>query len=123
MRAYVSIAVLATITLVPLGLSSPIDGTYGKKNKVTEQPWRTTRTFQAGERASVFALGNRADDEVVGKLHIKVLDAKGNLIAEDQGNSNVVGDFAGVTWYPPRTAEYRIEVHSAKANEVYIAIK
>jgi len=123
MRRNAVLAVLAFISLVPFGVSSPIDGTYGEKNDIGSQPWRTTRTFRGGERASVLALGARPDEEFVGKLHIKVFDAKGNLVAEDSGNSNLAGDFVGVVWYPPRTGEYRIEVHSAKANEVYIAVK
>jgi len=118
-----AMAVFAIVTLVPFGVGSPVDGTYGKKNEISSQPWRMTRTFQGGERASVFALGDRSEDEMIGKIHVKVFDSKGTLVAEDQGNSNLVGDFAGVVWYPPRTAEYRIEVHSARPNEVYVAIK
>ena len=85
----------ALLALVPFGVSSPIDGTYGKKNDLSTQPWRVTRTFQGGERAAVFALGDRADEELIG-VHIKVFDAKGKLVAEDSGSSKLVGDFAGV---------------------------
>jgi hypothetical protein len=123
MRRCAVIAVLAMSTLVPFGAGSPINGTYSDKNEILSQPWQTTRTFQGGERASVIALGNRADNELIGKISIKILDAKGNLVVEDNGSNNLTGDFVGVAWYPPRTAEYRIEVHSDKANKVWIAIK
>jgi hypothetical protein len=123
MYRYAALAALAILTLVPFGVSSPTDGTYGKKSEVGSQPWRMTRTFQGGERAAVVALGDRAEDEIIGAIQIKVFDAKGTLVVEDTGASKTAGDFAGVAWYPPRTAEYRIEVHSARPNEVYIAIK
>ena len=58
MRRYVAMAVLAVVSFVPFGISSPIDGTYGKKNEISSQPWRTKRTFQGGERATAFALGD-----------------------------------------------------------------
>jgi hypothetical protein len=123
MHRYISIAALTMITLVPFGVSSPTDGTYSDRNKIDSEPWRTTRTFVGGERACVVVFGDRGEEDVVSKVHIKVFDAARQLVVEDAGNSNLAGDFGGVAWYPPRTAEYRIEVHSAKANKVWIAIK
>jgi hypothetical protein len=123
MHRYVAIAFLAVLSLVPFGASAPVGGTYSERNEIISEPWRTTRIFQGGERASVFALGDRPDEEFIGKLHVKVFDAKGNLVAEDAGSNSLVGDFVGVSWYPARTAEYRVEVHTEKSNKVWIAIK
>ena len=126
MRCCAALAFLAMLAVVPFGVGSPINGSYGDRNEIDAEPWRSTRTFHGGERACVLACGNRGNDgEIISHLHIKILDAAGNVVAEDNGAKGTAGDFVGVLWYPPRTAEYRIEIHNVdrRRNKVYIAIK
>lgn len=123
MRYVIGIVLLSLPALVPFGQSSPIDGSYSNsKIKVGSEPWKMTKTFRGGERASVLAYGG---NQPMVNLHLAVYDAKDNLIAEDKGNNELVGNYVGVVFVPPRTAEYRIELKSATGQPTgcYVAIK
>lgn len=103
--------------------SGPIDGSWQKREEIGAKVWSQTRKFRGGERAAVLAISDHKDPGV--KLRVAVYDAKGTLIAEDNGETELAGDFAGLVWYPPRDGEYKIEVshNGSGANNVYIAIK
>lgn len=103
--------------------SAPIGGSWADKKEIGPKAWSTTRTFRAGERAAILAIGDHEERGV--KLHVAVFDAKGVLIAEDKGDSELASDYVGLVWYPPRDGDYRIEVShtGAAANGCYIAIK
>jgi hypothetical protein len=64
-----------------------------------------THTFMGGERACVVAVG---DHRPPSPMEIRVFDAKNVLVAE----ANADTDTAAAIWYPPVTAEYRIEVRN-----------
>ena len=117
--------------------SAPINGSWSAGVEVGSRTWSQTNTFRGGERAAVMAVGDR---RIAGaKLRLAVYDAKGMLIAEDNGERELAGDFVGLVWYPPRDGEYKIEVShngagtviqedpdnpvKAGVNRVYIVIK
>ncbi len=122
MRRVIPLVFLSLLALVPFSNSSPTDGSSSTRPKVDTAPWKATRTFRGGERACVMVFG---DHDPVVNLHLLVYDANGILVAEDKANNNLVGDYVGVVWYPPRTGEYKIELRNPgpKTNECYIAIK
>ena len=123
MRHVVPLVLLSLLALVPVGVSSPVDGSSTSKHDVGPSPWTTTRSFRGGERATVLAFSLK--HEPVVNLHLLIYDAKGNLVAEDKASNNLVGDYVGATWYPPRTGEYKIELRNPSGASVpcYIAIK
>ena len=124
MRRIFLLVALSLLAVVPIGTSAPIGGTWSDRVPVESKVWTAVRKFQAGERAAVLAIGDH--DERGVKVHIAVYDvATKELIAEDRGDSETAGDFVGLTWYPPRDGDYRVEVrHSGSGtNKVYIAIK
>ena len=123
MRTIIGLVVLGLFAIVPFGQSSPIDGSYSNsKIKVGSEAYKITKTFRGGERASVLAYGG---NQPMVNLHLTVYDAKDNLIAEDKGTSELVGNYVGVVFVPPRTGEYRIELKSATGQPTgcYVAIK
>ena len=122
MRRVIPLVVLALFALVPFGNSSPSSGSFSTdKAETGQQPWTATRTFRGGERACVLAFSRK--HEPVINLHLIVYDAKGNVVTEDKAKNNLVGDYVGVVWYPPRTGEYKIELRSPQATQCYVAVK
>ena len=103
--------------------SAPLTGSWAKGVELESKVWLQTNKFRGGERAAVLAIGDHKDPGA--KLRVAVYDAKGVLIAEDKGESELASDYVGLVWYPPRDGDYRVEVsHSgAGVNSVYIAIK
>jgi hypothetical protein len=64
-----------------------------------------THTFKGGGRACVVAVG---DHRPPSPAEIRVFDAKNVLVAEAHADT----DTAAVIWYPPVTAEYRVEIRN-----------
>lgn len=86
------------------GKSGPVDGrAAGKITLPLGHPGKAKmeRVFVGGERACVII---RGDHDPVVNIGIKVHDAKGVLVAEDDGK----GDIAAVIWYPAETGIYTI---------------
>src|SRR5688572_13485812 len=107
MRSIVLLGLLSLVTLVPIGVGAPVGDSLGKREEVGGDAVRKTIRFRGGERACVLAIG---DHDPVVDIQVSVFDEKGNLVAEEKGNGTPVSDFVAVVWYPPRDADYRIEV-------------
>jgi hypothetical protein len=98
------------VGIVPV-LGSPVSGPYrepqrqGRKASKLEvgSPYEFKDIFRANQRASVIVEG---DHNPVMNLTLKVFDPAGNLVAADTAG----GDMVAVSWYPPRTQEYRISI-------------
>jgi hypothetical protein len=118
-----ALMIMCCAMLCVRAVSSPTSGSWQSREEIGGKIWSTTRTFRGGERAAVLAIGDHEEPDV--RVQIAVFDAKGVLIAEDKGDSELAGDYVGLVWYPPRDGDYRIEVrHSgADVNKIYIAIK
>jgi hypothetical protein len=103
------------------GVSSPLAG-----KQALEEPMRVPANgkkavradFHGGERACVIVKG---DHKPVVDLRLSVYDKKGNLVAKDEGG----GDYVAAIWYPPRDAEYRIEIFNPgkEYNDCYVSFK
>jgi len=119
-------AVCMTMSFLALGMgvqASPLKGGWALQTKVPGgQSLQLKGTFKAGERACVIAIG---DHRPTVPLHLKVVDAKGNLVCEDKNG----GDYCAVTWYPPRDGVYEVSVAvpsiggEADYNTLYVAVK
>lgn len=123
MRRAAITAFLFSLVLAPIGISSPMDGSWGERKEVTPSDVvKISKTYRGGERACVMVV---AGQQNAANLHLKVFDEKGALVAEDKNNSRLAGNFLGAVWYPPRDGAYRIEVQTlgAAASMCYIAIK
>lgn len=102
----------------------PVDGPASLQREIPAAqggepvPLEMTIRFRGGERAIVAAQG---DHDPVVPLDIKVLDANGKVVAQDQSQHDMVA----VAWVPPRTAEYRVVIRhfGTVYNKVYIFIK
>jgi hypothetical protein len=123
---------LTVLLLTPFSSGAPIEGTAWMMVKVPEgrssdgvvsEPGHLqyNRTFVAGQRACVVAIG---DHKPPVDVEIKVFDAKNQVVAQDKGQGPAQ-DFAAVMWYPPRQEQYRIEVYNygKEYNECSIAFK
>ena len=116
---------------VSVGHAMPVDGTRGRYETIPASSnlggetvpgqFSEKKTFRGGERACVFVIG---DHQPVVELTVTIYDAAGKVVAQDKGQG-AAADFVAAIWYPPRTAEYRIEVLSPgkEFNKCYIAIK
>ena len=124
MRCFpILVAALALLGCVAVGRASPLKGSYAQKQKVPGGATAALKDiFKGGERACVIVIG---DHDPVVHLRVKVEDAKGNVVTED----NYGGDFCAVIWYPPRDAQYTIKISvphiggDADYNLLYIAVK
>jgi hypothetical protein len=132
-RTLIFVGLLMLAVAMP-GHGGPVDGSSWTKVQVpagggsiqggnASEPgtWSLTRTFAAGQRASVIAIG---DHDPVVDVEIKIYDSKNQLVVKRRG-AEPAPDFVMVTWYPPREENYKIEVNSygKVANIVSIAIK
>jgi hypothetical protein len=107
---------------VSIGLGGPIDGPTWKTERVGAKGRKElVRTFAAGERACVIAIG---DHKPVVELTLTVYDEKDEVVAQDRGTGEA-GDFVAAIWYPPREASYRIVIDSpgVEYNDVAVSIK
>jgi hypothetical protein len=96
--------------------TSPVKGSYREdttgKARLRLMPGSSARfscQFVANERACVIVEG---DHDPVMKLVVKVFDPQGNLVTEDSG-----GDLLAVTWYPPRTQVYDVEIRKDPSDQ------
>jgi len=123
-RALVATCVTAALLGWSMGgQASPLEGAKVFTGKIPGGQVPTFKEkFKGGERACVIVIG---DHNPVVPLHLKVQDAKGNLIGEDKNG----GDYCAVIWYPPRDGVYIISVAvphiggDADWNKLYIAVK
>ena len=67
--------------------------------------WTMTQTFEAGKRAGFAAIGSGAT-----YMGVYVYDDQGNCVTWDDHGNFATRDDLAVTWYPPRTANYTVEV-------------
>ena len=126
---------LAWLLLVPLVWmcggdvsSSPLKGPYiilRKDAKIPEAinpanpgTYVLQEKFRGGQRACVIVEG---DHKPVVDLEIVVYDVKNRMVAHDKGD----GDIIAAIWYPPRDAEYKIEIRNPGQdyNAVYVVVK
>jgi hypothetical protein len=132
-RMLVAVGLLVLALAAPLR-SGPVDGTSWAKVQVpggsgtisggsASEPgtWSLSRTFAAGQRACVIAIG---DHEPIVDVEIKVYDSKNELVVKRRG-AEPAPDFVMVVWYPPRQENYRIVINSYGKidNVVSVAIK
>ena len=120
MRRILALGCFGVLILTPFGVGSPIGGAFSDNVELVDETWTMTKTFRAGERACVLAVGSR---EAAANMTITVKDTKGTVIAEDKAAGNLTGNIVAVTWYPPRDGEYRIEVRHPGSRDCYVAIK
>jgi hypothetical protein len=99
--------IAAGLTVLAASLSaqaSPVDGITAIKDKVSGgTSFVRKMKFKGGERACVIAIG---DHQPVVDLHLRVEDARGQLVGEDKPG----GDLCCVIWYPPQDGDYTISV-------------
>jgi hypothetical protein len=131
MRRWVWLIGLCGLAGVSVGHAGPVDGTRGSYETISAGSvvggemvpgqYSVQKTFRAGERACVLVIG---DHKPVVDLTVTIYDAAGQVVVQDRGKGGT-GDFVAAIWYPPRTADYRIEVLSPGTdfNKCYIAIK
>lgn len=102
-----------------LGTGAPTKGPYslGQWRIGARGSREVVETFRGGQRACVIVEG---DHKPVVDLKVEVFDKAGNLVARDEG-----GDFVSAIWYPPRDAEYRIQIHNSgeEYNDCYVVLK
>lgn len=117
MLRFMTLALLAWLLLSTApARPGPVAGGYrslAPQMRLKIDPKQTARirdTFLANERACVMLEG---DHKPPMNLTVKIFDHDGKLVAQDTGP-----DYVAVTWYPPRTEEYTIEV-SHDNKEVY----
>jgi hypothetical protein len=122
MRSIFVLGPLLLLAAAAIGVGGPVTGVSFQKKEIDENPWIQTRRFTGGERAAVLVRGS---NHAGAGLHLTVHDANGKLVAEDKGKDPPVPDMVAVFWYPPRDAEYRIEIRNldSRANECYITVK
>lgn len=115
-------ALIAFSALTPVTLSSPIDGIFAQKVDVPAEGLTILKRFRGGERASVQVIGDHKSPATVS---ITVHDEKQNVVAEEKGRDNPVGDISAVIWYPPRDGEYRITIRNSDARPAryFVAIR
>jgi len=103
------------------GAGGPINGGFFQIKELGSEPLKLSQRFRGGERAAVLVRGQKP---AAVKLHVKVFDSKDQLVAEDIGKDPPVAGMVAVFWYPPRDAEFRIEIRNLAAPlECYITIK
>lgn len=75
--------------------------------------------FKGGERACVIALASSGDDDQTHTLTLKVYDPQDNEVGTDRGERTAV------IWYPPRDADYRVEIRTTASDigRCYVAVK
>jgi hypothetical protein len=120
MHRILALGLFGIMILTPLSVGSPIDGSFSKRTDLRDDAYSVTKTFRAGERASVLAFAIR---EAPTSLHISVFNAKNELVAEDKADGSLAGNIGGVIWYPSEDGEYRIEVRMPGVREIYVAVK
>jgi hypothetical protein len=105
----------------PMLSGGPTNG--GVLEKIEKSPWKVTFKFRAGEKATVLA--RAASPESKTKLAVTVFDMAGKVIVEATGKNPPSASMVAVYWYPPREAEYQIEVKSAdnEPTVCYVTIK
>ncbi|MBI3406877.1 MAG: hypothetical protein HY040_00790 [Planctomycetes bacterium] len=115
--------ICALFVATELSYGGPEMGARAGTYDVGADPWEATIRFKASERASVFAKGKLTKDgnDATGSLLIEVHDADGKLVA----SSHDTLGYAVVFWYPPRSGEYKIQVHnnSGQTKRIYLCIK
>ncbi|HZZ80474.1 MAG TPA: PPC domain-containing protein [Gemmataceae bacterium] len=122
MRTLAMSACVGLLALLSAAHASPVGGAFAKQIKQKEEVWKDTKIFRGGERASVQVVGKLPD---LANMHLAVFDAKGVLIAEDNGDIDPNGNFMSVSWYPPRDGTYTIEIRTTSSNGLlcYVTIK
>lgn len=115
---------LLFVGFVSIGVAGPITGGFAKQEKIGtgSDAWKTTQRFRGGERAAVL-VANKS--EAAARFHIAVYDAKGNLVVEDKNQESSKEDLVSVFWYPPRDAEYRVEIKNldGRTNACFVTFK
>jgi hypothetical protein len=115
-------ALIAFSAVTPVTRSSPVDGIFARKVDVPAEGLTVVKRFRGGERASVQVIGDHKSTTMV---TITVHDEKKNVVAEDKGREQPVGDISAVIWYPPRDGEYRITIRNSdsRAARYFVAIR
>jgi hypothetical protein len=120
--------VLVGASLLSVGpvRSSPVIGPYREQDlhdkrrarMEAHETYEFSDVFRVNQRACVMVEG---DHKPVVDLTVRVFDAARKLVAQDTAG----GDFVFVTWYPPRTEKYTIEISSNgdQYNELDIVLK
>jgi hypothetical protein len=113
------VASVVLVLMVASARSAPLKGAWARDDFRVEAQSRKVfeERFQGGRRACVIIKGDQKPSAEVG---IAVFDESNQLVAQDRG-----ADFAGVIWYPPRDAKYKVEVKNdgPDYNLMYIVLK
>lgn len=122
MRRILAFVSLLFLVLAPMGAGAPLTGAWFMAEEIGSEPFKKTTRFRGGERAVVLVAGKNHE---TARLHLAIYDVHGKLVAEDTGKDPPVGDMVGVIWYPPRDADYRIEIKNldSRANRCFVTIK
>lgn len=120
MHRFLALALFGILILTPLGVGSPVDGTFSRPLDLIDETFTATKIFRNGERASVLAF---AVGDAPGAMTVRVFGPANQLVAEDKSDGNLSGSIVGVIWYPPAEGEYRVEVRHPAARKIYVAIK
>jgi hypothetical protein len=122
MRICVVIGSVLLLAFASIGAGGPVTGGWFDELKIGSKSWTDTKRFRANERASVLVRGNANSKSA---MQISVYDSKGTLVVEEKGKFPPVADMLAVFWYPPREAEYKIEIKNLGTgeNSCYVTIK
>ena len=122
MRYTLILSSLMLLFLAPLGAGGPTGGGFFKEVEIGQTPWQDKKRFRAGERAAVLVRGTNHTGPGV---QVSVFDADGKIVVEVKGKNPPVPDMVAAFWYPPREADYKIEIKNldSRVNTCYVTIK
>ena len=122
MRSITLLGILTLLAAAPVLNGGPVGGGVLEHFEKRSQ-WKTTMKFRGGEKATVFARAASPESKV--KLHVTISDTDGKTIIEAAGKNPPSASMVAVFWYPPRDAEYHIEVKTADSEPAtcYVTIK
>src|SRR5437870_3092751 len=115
MKRMATLGLLGVLLAGSAGQGSPVEPRLHGGERVPAFGSRTyVDTFTGGQRACVIVIGRG-----VSYLGLYVYDEHGNCVTRDEPVNFETRDDLAVTWYPPRTAAYTIEVRnlSRRINE------
>jgi hypothetical protein len=127
-RAALVVSIAGLLAAGHFGTAGPVGGPVGRYAKL--EPGSTLRfaaQFKGGERACVIVKG---DHDPPMDITITVFEIKEDPASKQQSlvpvaKDNAGGDLCSVIWYPPRTAQYAVEIssHGSVWNKIWLAVR